>query len=60
MVLMRLISLYMITIAVLAIVANFFPFLAWPIYILAIVGLIFCLGNIIYHLILKKRRNLHR
>ncbi|MCA0923047.1 hypothetical protein LCM03_00075 [Bacillus stratosphericus] len=60
MVLLRLISLYMITIAVLAIVANFLPFLAWPIYILAIVGLIFCLGNIIYHLVLKKRRNLHR
>ena len=43
MVLLRLISLYMITIAVLAIVANFLPFLAWPIYILAIVGLIFVL-----------------
>ncbi|AOZ89952.1 hypothetical protein BK049_15390 [Bacillus xiamenensis] len=51
MVLMRLISLYMLTAVGLGWVINYFPGLMLPIYILAIIGLLFCLGHIAFHYI---------
>ncbi|MEH7798284.1 hypothetical protein ABEW02_14175 [Bacillus safensis] len=49
MVLMRLISIYMLTTFSLGFVVNYVPGLMLPIYILAMIGLILCLGHIALH-----------
>lgn len=55
MVLMRLISIYMLTAFSLAFVINYVPGLMLPIYILAMIGLILCLGHIALHYIRRIR-----
>ncbi|MCC9087888.1 MULTISPECIES: hypothetical protein [Bacillus] len=55
MVLMRLISLYMLTAFGLAFIVNYVPGLMLPIYILAMIGLFFCLGHISFHYIQRIR-----
>ncbi|QRF31044.1 hypothetical protein [Bacillus safensis] len=55
MVLMRLISIYMLTAFSLAFVINYVPGLMLPIYILAMIGLILCLGHIGLHYIRRIR-----
>ncbi|MEW9497561.1 hypothetical protein [Bacillus altitudinis] len=55
MVFMRLISLYMLTAFCLAFVINNVPGLMLPIYILAMIGLMFCLGHIALHYLQRIR-----
>ncbi|AOC56059.1 MULTISPECIES: hypothetical protein [Bacillus] len=55
MVLMRLISLYMLTAFCLGFIVNYVPGLMLPIYILAMIGLILCLGHIALHYIRRIR-----
>lgn len=55
MVLMRLISIYMLTAFSLGFVINYVPGLMLPIYILAMIGLILCLGHIALHYIRRIR-----
>ncbi|PRR93274.1 MULTISPECIES: hypothetical protein [unclassified Bacillus (in: firmicutes)] len=55
MVLMRLISLYMLTAFCLGYIINYVPGLMLPIYILAMIGLILCLGHIALHYIRRIR-----
>ncbi|MFP7346516.1 hypothetical protein [Bacillus safensis] len=55
MVLMRLISIYMLTVFSLGFVINYVPGLMLPIYILAMIGLILCLGHIALHYIRRIR-----
>ncbi|MFJ5671232.1 hypothetical protein ACIQAS_06165 [Bacillus safensis] len=55
MVLMRLISLYMLTAFGLGFVVNYVPGLMLPIYILAMIGLILCLSHIALHYIWRIR-----
>lgn len=58
MVLMRLISLYMLTAFDLGIIVKYVPGLMLPIYILAMIGLILCLGHIALHYIRRIRNML--
>ncbi|MBU5207027.1 hypothetical protein V2J31_07445 [Bacillus safensis] len=58
MVLMRLISIYMLTAFSLGFVINYVPGLMLPIYILAMIGLILCLGHIALHYIRRIRHML--
>ncbi|WP_144493549.1 hypothetical protein [Bacillus pumilus] len=55
MVLMRLISLYMLTAFCLGFIVNYVPGLMLPIYILAMIGLILCLVHIAFHYIRQIR-----
>ncbi|WP_224925943.1 hypothetical protein [Bacillus pumilus] len=55
MVLMRLISLYMLTAFCLGFIVNYAPGLMLPIYILAMIGLILCLVHIALHYIRRIR-----
>lgn len=55
MVLMRFISIYMLTAFSLGFVINYVPGLMLPIYILAMIGLILCLGHIALHYIRRIR-----
>ncbi|WP_282059021.1 hypothetical protein [Bacillus pumilus] len=55
MVLMRLISLYMLTAFCLGFIVNYVPGLMLPIYILAMIGLILCLVHIALHYIRRIR-----
>ncbi|WP_144486613.1 hypothetical protein [Bacillus pumilus] len=55
MVLMRLISLYMLTAFCLGFIVNYVPSLMLPIYILAMIGLILCLVHIALHYIRRIR-----
>lgn len=55
MVLMRLISLYMLTAFCLGFIVNYVPGLMLPIYILAMIGLILCLDHIALHYIRRIR-----
>ncbi|MEW4193307.1 hypothetical protein Q0N41_06300 [Bacillus altitudinis] len=55
MVLIRFISLIMLTVVGLAFVINNVPGLMLPIYILAMIGLMFCLGHIALHYLQRIR-----
>lgn len=55
MVLMRFISLYMLTAFCLAFIVNYVPGLMLPIYILAMIGLMVCLVHIALHYIQRIR-----
>ncbi len=49
MALLRFISLYGIAIIILVVIANFAPFLAMPLYYIAVVALVFLIVYLIYH-----------
>lgn len=49
MALLRFISLYGIAIIILAVIANFAPFLAMPLYYIAVAALVFLIVYLIYH-----------
>lgn len=55
MVFMRLISLYMLTAFSLGFIVNYVPGLMLPIYILSMIGLMFCLGHIALHYLQRIR-----
>ncbi|CAN2247496.1 hypothetical protein [Bacillus vallismortis] len=55
MALLRFISLYGIAIIILVVIANFTPFLAMPLYYIAIAALVFLIVYLIYHYIQKMK-----
>ncbi|MDR4435254.1 Uncharacterised protein [Bacillus tequilensis] len=56
MALLRFISLYGIAIIILMVVANFAPFLAMPLYYIAVAVLVFLIVFLIYYYTQKVRR----
>ncbi|KAF1677387.1 hypothetical protein BTW01_17470 [Bacillus sp. SKDU12] len=56
MALLRFISLYGITIIILMVIANFAPFLAMPLYYVAVAVLVFLIVYLIYYYTQKVKR----